>query len=709
MNSRFLFFISFFFLLIFLHCTKIGRAYFLNGLDAPLPEVIDLTINRNSSGITLAWKNPASRGRNIYNKALILKNTSAIQDFPKHWRDYPVSTTMGVSRVVYNAAAPTFRDTEVVEDVVYFYKVFVSDTYLYYNFGVQTKVNKYIPPPADTQSPAEVSDVTFRDLLNVITWINPADADFSKVLILRDTISIIDGPSAGEEYIVDASIGTSRVVYNANSPDFSVRAATAGTLYFYKIFAYDASRNYAAGVEISATKNTNKTIFVNAAGGASGSSDGTSWSNAFSDLSSALTSSTATAATSALPVQIVVAAGVYKPTSLVSDRDATFQLISHVRVYGGFSGTETSLSERNWRVNKPILSGDLGGDDTVNAAGVTENADDIKGTEMADAGGMMTVIANNSYTVVTGASDAILDGFTITAGQSNGPTGTFNHTNRGGGVYNIDNHNLTLTNITFSGNAAGGGGGVYSRNSNNLILTNILFFGNTASNLGGGGLTNFRSSAILTNVAFSGNMAPFGGGTRSTHANLTLTNVVFSNNTATADGGGGSSIYGAGSIILINVIMWGNTAGTCTGANSRGNQNICSSKLSGDTRTINISHSLIQGCGVSGSTWATGVSSCGDDNDGDDSTGNNGDGGNNIDGDPTAAGYANYPMFVDADGADNVVGTLDDNLRLNTGSPAIDVGSTADNGGLPAEITTDLAGNPRIVNDRIDMGAYEGQ
>ncbi len=131
-----LFSISLFFLLDFLHCTKIGRAYFLNGRDKPLPGVTDLTVNRSLSKITLTWKNPDSVDFNIFNKALILKNTSPIQDRPRHWRNYPVSTIMGASRVVYNAAAPTFTDTEIVDGVVYFYKIFVSDTYLYYNEGV---------------------------------------------------------------------------------------------------------------------------------------------------------------------------------------------------------------------------------------------------------------------------------------------------------------------------------------------------------------------------------------------------------------------------------------------------------------------------------------------------------------------------------------------------------------------------------------------
>jgi len=48
--------------------------------------------------------------------------------------------------------------------------------------------------------------------------------------------------------------------------------------------------------------------------------------------------------------------------------------------------------------------------------------------------------------------------------------------------------------------------------------------------------------------------------------------------------------------------------------------------------------------------------------------------------------------------------TASGNLRLRLGSPAFDAG---DNLALPPEVTTDLDGNPRISNSRVDMGAYE--
>ncbi len=76
------------------------------------------------------------------------------------------------------------------------------------------------------------------------------------------------------------------------------------------------------------------------------------------------------------------------------------------------------------------------------------------------------------------------------------------------------------------------------------------------------------------------------------------------------------------------------------------------------------------------------------------------------------------PLFGDDDGADNVVGTLDDDLTLGQNSPCVDAG---DNARVPAGVTTDLAGAPRFVDDTcvtdtgagsppiVDLGALERQ
>jgi hypothetical protein len=72
------------------------------------------------------------------------------------------------------------------------------------------------------------------------------------------------------------------------------------------------------------------------------------------------------------------------------------------------------------------------------------------------------------------------------------------------------------------------------------------------------------------------------------------------------------------------------------------------------------------------------------------------------------------PLFIDADGPDNIYGTADDNLRLQSNSPCLDAGSNA---AVPAGVTTDMEGNARFIDIPgahdpgaiVDMGAYERQ
>jgi len=67
------------------------------------------------------------------------------------------------------------------------------------------------------------------------------------------------------------------------------------------------------------------------------------------------------------------------------------------------------------------------------------------------------------------------------------------------------------------------------------------------------------------------------------------------------------------------------------------------------------------------------------------------------------------PEFVDTDGPDDTVGTLDDDLHLQDGSPCIDAG----NDDYIKGVHKDLDGYPRIVDGNddgtptVDIGAYE--
>ena len=276
---------------------------------------------------------------------------------------------------------------------------------------------------------------------------------------------------------------------------------------------------------------------LHAAPTASGSGDCSSWADACL-LQTALTNATS-------GYQIWVKAGVHKSTT-TTDRTISFALKSGVALYGGFAGTESQRDQRDWQANPTVLSGDIDGND-VNTDGnfIAETWNDIVG--------------ENAYHVVTGSGvteTAVLDGFTITAGQANDPYGNWPHL-VGGGMYNSYS-SLALANLTFSGNAASyGGGGMYNTDNSSPTLNNVTFSGNSANRYGGGMYNDLYSSPTLTAVTFSTNSANSGGGMCDDNSSPTLTNVTFSGNTGTNGGG----MYNDNSNpALSNVAFSGNTA-----------------------------------------------------------------------------------------------------------------------------------------------------
>ena len=246
---------------------------------------------------------------------------------------------------------------------------------------------------------------------------------------------------------------------------------------------------------------------------AGGQNNGTSWEDAFTELQSAL-------AVAESGDEIWVTVGTYLPDYDVNsgqhtlDREVIFQLLSDVGIYGGFNGTEQRREARNPEAHVTILSGDLLGDDGPDF----ENNDE------------------NSYHVTTGSGThetAILDGFTVTAGNAAGPYPNGN----GGGMYN-DSGSPTLTRCMFIDNAAYNDGGGMDNVYSNPTLTHCIFSGNSAQCEYGGGMDNYESIPILTHCTFRANSAPSGGGMWNMFSNTMLTHCTFSGNSAEWGGGG---------------------------------------------------------------------------------------------------------------------------------------------------------------------------
>jgi len=201
---------------------------------------------------------------------------------------------------------------------------------------------------------------------------------------------------------------------------------------------------------------------------AQGPYDGRSWDTAFRDLQNALNAAQPN-------TEIWVAEGIYRPDRGTGARAASFRLKNAVRLFGGFSGAETSIDERDPNKHKTILSGDLKGDDGPDFANNDEN----------------------SYHIVTAegsVKNAVLDCFTISGGNANGLRED-GHSD-GGGMHNRGGH-CALVNCNFIGNRADdNGGGIASGGS--LTISNCTVSDNLAREKGGGLWCGGINTSVLT-------------------------------------------------------------------------------------------------------------------------------------------------------------------------------------------------------------------
>jgi hypothetical protein len=474
---------------------------------------------------------------------------------------------------------------------------------------------------------------------------------------------------------------------------------------------------------------------------ATGTGDGLSWPNAFTSLQDALALARTWAPANS--VEIWVAQGVYFPdvgAGLANNnRSLSFQPAANVALYGGFAGAESLREQRDWHAHVTVLSGDIDGNDTVDANGVALGVSDING--------------NNSYHVVLLdqiQGSATLDGFTITSGLATGLGQVNGILMRVGAGLNSFNSSATLANLRIQGNLAlmsgssGQGGGIYTESdagrSDRLTLSNVQVTHNAGRY--GGGLSSRRTALDVTATTFLDNEAEAGG---AVHLNLTVDvdfrDAVFRGNHATINGGAfygfreylalvnceltgnsadnnGGAYYADGTtldlkIVMTNVVISGNRAGVSGGGIYREQPSYGSSRLwntiiwnnedSSGVGTADSSHagpgaarlvavnSLVQGMIAPGTA--------------------------NLDG--TLA--ANNPLFLlplDPSAAPSQGG--DFHLQLN--SPVIDKGDNqarinhynpATPIPLEGNVLTDLDGTDRILDGdgdtvaTVDMGPYE--
>ncbi len=494
--------------------------------------------------------------------------------------------------------------------------------------------------------------------------------------------------------------------------------------------------------DMTLTANLCQPVFVKA--NATGANDGSSWADAYTDLEPAIAA--------VAPGQVIwVAAGTYKPTSDhglgLGDRGKHFRLKNSVSVYGGFAGGETSRSQRNPGTNVTILSGDIG---------VPLDSSD------------------NAYHVVVGADYAILDGFTVADGNaSDAPYPN----NRGGGMYCSGVEGLTVANCAFTNNSAARGGGVYNSGVTGASIAHCTFTGNVTFSWGGG-ICNDQSSPEIRGCSFTDNEAGDGGGIMNVNAAPLVENCTFTRNDAYS---GGAMQNKTSSPTVTDCVFDANTGFWCAGLKFEGPCASAVSGCTFVANTSDMSGAMdiwvetcapvVSNCLFVGNTSAGGGGAVRADSSRPTFlnctfTANEADQGGAVHafGDASLtfancivwdnlavldnpnflveapatadvtfscveggwAGAGNVgslpehdPGFVDTVGPDTIPGTLDDDLRLSSGSPCIDTG---DDSALPADaadldgdgdttepLPLDLDGNPRVSGSFVDMGAYEVQ
>jgi hypothetical protein len=283
------------------------------------------------------------------------------------------------------------------------------------------------------------------------------------------------------------------------------------------------------------------------------------------------------------------------------------------------------------------------------------------------------------YHVVTGADDAVLDGFVITGGRARADQNAFNPQNYGGGLIALST-SPTVTACVFEANEAVYGGGVYATQST-AIFSECRFVDNVADETGGG-LHAHSSELVVSRCELRSNHAGRGAGIYcGPGGDLRVQNTTFWSNTAAAEGGGvyvdfaspmlasnsfhanqasaGGALYASGAAhpVVTNSVLWGDAP----------------DEIGHDaTSSVAATYCDVQG----GCTVAEGCTT--------DETGN----------------LDVNPHFLDGQNGD---------LRLWVTSPVVDMGDNSAAGGL----TMDQGGDTRILDGDddsqavVDLGADE--
>lgn len=240
---------------------------------------------------------------------------------------------------------------------------------------------------------------------------------------------------------------------------------------------------------------------------------------------------------------------------------------------------------------------------------------------------------------------------------------------KGGGICITSTDSASLRANRISGNNADNGAAIFLQNNINISLDRNLISANIADFQGGGIFVNTGSGQFRNNLIANNTATQNGGGIYCQSSPLLINNTIAANQALVQ--GGGLYLH-SGNPSHQNTIYWGNSAG------ANPNQIF----LYTEEADPDFDYCDVQG-GSAAFTMSPGLTYAGVY-------------GNCIDTDPL--------FLAPASGPGAAFTFLENAYTLQDNSPCIDVGFP---GFDPAFYPLDLAGNPRVDNNRIDIGAYE--
>jgi parallel beta-helix repeat protein len=233
--------------------------------------------------------------------------------------------------------------------------------------------------------------------------------------------------------------------------------------------------------------------------------------------------------------QVWVAAGTYMGCITLTDG---------VELYGGFAGSETELTQRDWVANRTVLDGNQGGSVVTSPVGATATTRidgfTIRNGKAAYGGGG----------IACSSSSPMITNNTITGN---------NASRAGGGIYSLYSSPI-VDNNTITGNASSSmGGGICCAGSSAPRFTNNTITENTASSTGGGIYCDLSCSAIITDNAIERNTVPSSSAYQSGGITCYQASPTIVKNTIAGNTGSAISCFASSSPMIANNTLDGNT------------------------------------------------------------------------------------------------------------------------------------------------------